>query len=121
MGIVINGVADHHDCPHLWPSFHSRLDLCSKHFACSHKRLRCQPGFSRDNNNHSNCANADEAREAAAEKRRLQEQHRNDRRVREQHASMLQSVQGLKQQVEAEVAVRRQLEADMAELKAKVR
>ena len=33
---------------------------------------------------------------------------------------MLQSVQGLKHQVEAEVAVRRQLEADMAELKAKV-
>ena len=33
---------------------------------------------------------------------------------------MLQSVQGLKHQVEAEVAVRRQLEADLAELKAKV-
>ena len=33
---------------------------------------------------------------------------------------MLQSVHGLKHQVEAEVAVRRQLEADMAELRAKV-
>jgi hypothetical protein len=64
---------------------------------------------------------AEEAQNAAADKRRLQEQHRNDRRMREQHAAMLQSVHGLKHQVEAELTVRRQLEADLAELKAKVR
>lgn len=63
---------------------------------------------------------ADEMREAIAENRRLQEQHRGDRRQREQHAAMLQSVRGLKSQVEAELAVRKQLEAELAELKAKV-
>jgi hypothetical protein len=63
---------------------------------------------------------ADEAHDAAAEKRRLQEQHRSDRRMREQHAAMLQSVHALKQQVEAELTVRRRLEADLAELRAKV-
>lgn len=117
---MMSGAAHHHGCPHLWPSFQSRLDPCSKQLAWSQKRLQRQPGCSREHHCHLECANADEAREAAAEKRRLREQHRNDRRVREQHASMLQSVQGLKHQVEAEVAVRRQLEADMSELKAKV-